>query len=65
MLAILCIAAAALTSSVAANAESGKGKGGKTQDMGAIRNKCMAEAVGFGVNKQAQVRACIQREKAK
>jgi hypothetical protein len=67
MLAILCIAAAALTSSIAANtegAQGGKGKGAKAQDIGAIRNNCMAEAYGYGVNKSAQVRACVQRAKA-
>jgi hypothetical protein len=63
ILAILCIVAAALTSSIAANAEGAQGKRGKGQDMGAIRDKCMAEAVGFGVNKSAQVRACVQRAK--
>lgn len=63
-LAILCVIAAALTSSVAANAES-KGKGGKGQDRSAIVAKCQAEAVGYGVNKAAQVRACVQRARGR
>ena len=63
-LAILCVIAAALTSSVAANAES-KGKGAKGQDLGAIRDKCRAEAVGYGSNKAAQVRACVQRARGR
>jgi hypothetical protein len=64
ILTILCIIAAALASTTTANAQ-GKGskgdKASKGQDMGAIRDKCQAEAVGYGINRSAQIRACMER----
>ena len=68
ILAILGVFTAVLALPMTANAQpaqSTQGKTGKSQDLGAIRNKCRAEAVGYGTNASAQIRACVQREKAK
>jgi hypothetical protein len=62
ILAMLCILAAALTFPLTASAQ---GKRGKSQDLGSIRDKCRAEAVGYGTNKAAQVRACVQRARGR
>jgi hypothetical protein len=42
-----------------------QGKRTKGLDEGAVREKCRAEAVGYGVNKSAQITACVQRAKGR
>ena len=70
ILAILGVFAAVLVFPMTANAQPAstqtpntQGKSGKGQNLGAIRDKCRAEAVGYGSNKAAQVRACVERAK--
>jgi len=65
ILATFFVIAAALTFPMTGNAANAQGKAVKGQDVGSIRDKCRAEAYGFGMNKSAQIRACVQRAKGR
>jgi len=58
---VMCIVAATCALVMSANAATKATKGTKTQDIGAIRNKCRAEVYGYGTSAAAQFRACVQR----
>jgi len=65
--AILCIVAAAMTFPLTATAQKQQqqAKRAQVQDEGALRDKCRAEAYGRGMNRSAQIGACMQRAKGR